>query len=916
MFAPLQSPSVPLDGEWRLKTAHEGQGLEYGYADPALDDSGWDSVRLPHLRHATVEQDTLWYRCRFSAPTPNPSPIAEQHSDRGGGRRFILRFGGAFYRTRVWLNGVDLGNHEGYFQPFGFDVTDRLKSEGNVLAVRCRFPVEAGAFKRKTAVAGIFTDWDCKPYPSAFYPDLPAPNQWTVPIGLWQPVSLQTTGPVLIESLNVFPNVVNPNWGEGVADCAELRVVAMVRNLTAEAQTASVSVEVSPHTGSDHNVIPSAEGAQHDRAGGEAKARGEWQVSLDGGERRDCEFNLTLPRPRLWFPWTHGSPNLYAAKVILEIQPSNLQSPISNCQQVFGVRDIRASIEPGQWEWSLNGRRIFPRGSNYISDFYLDRVTPEGLQRDIELAKNANLDLLRIHAHIAPAGFYRLCDELGVMVMCDFPLIWTYAFELPPDEDAAFHDTVRTQVEDMVRLLGSHPGIILWSMHNEPPWTPDGSFLGSDVHQSATNQQMDENSAACARALDPTRPVIPASGVYDQHLYHGWYTGGWRDNGELHPPFPTEFGVQALPNLDSPFWATVNSNWPVDADDASWAHSGYQSVFWAGPGVGAPSQFSTLTEYVTESQAYQAFFIRYAIDQWRRQKFDPVGGYIHFLLTDGWPAITWSVIDYYRLPKAGYNMLAEVSRPAHVCIDLSEGFAVEHGFHLVFAEGSKLKAGLWLVNDDYRLSGDVEVRWWIERRGGGRLARRLHRALGWMSSQRIPARLPNADERALLLRSLEIPLNKPGEFTFRVQLWWRSQRLDENFVDFRVGEARAHHKAPRRVPGLLVNKVYQVGSLRRTEDGFMFSLKNPAMPVFLQHVADVRVDGQMVEASQVEFVSGGVARRATTITPHTTMEIPSNAPFTAVVRGHPLAPGGHEIEMTVQFLGLGEVSVRLKDKLI
>jgi hypothetical protein len=66
----------------------------------------------------------------------------------------------------------------------------------------------------------------------------------------------------------------------------------------------------------------------------------------------------------------------------------------------------------------------------------------------------------------------------------------------------------------------------------------------------------------------------------------------------------------------------------------------------------------------------------------------------------------------------------------------------------------------------------------------------------------------------------------------------------------------------------------------------------------------------------VEFVSGGVSRRATTITPQAAMEIPSNAPFTAVVRGHPLAPGGHEIEMTVQFLGLGEVSARLKDKLI
>jgi len=89
----------------------------------------------------------------------------------------------------------------------------------------------------------------------------------------------------------------------------------------------------------------------------------------------------------------------------------------------------------------------------------------------------------------------------------------------------------------------------------------------------------------------------------------------------LAPAFPTEFGVQALPNLHSPFWTMVNTNWPVEADDPGWAHAGYQSIVWAGPGVGAPAQFASLAEYVAESQAYQDFYIRYTIDQWRRQKF-------------------------------------------------------------------------------------------------------------------------------------------------------------------------------------------------------------------------------------------------------------------------------------------------------
>ncbi len=62
-----------------------------------------------------------------------------------------------------------------------------------------------------------------------------------------------------------------------------------------------------------------------------------------------------------------------------------------------------AVIEEARWEWSLNGRRIFPKGSNYISDFYLDRVSTEGLSRDLALARGANLDLLRNDLRVGPA---------------------------------------------------------------------------------------------------------------------------------------------------------------------------------------------------------------------------------------------------------------------------------------------------------------------------------------------------------------------------------------------------------------------------------------------------------------------------------------------------------------------------------
>ncbi|MCK4315722.1 MAG: beta galactosidase jelly roll domain-containing protein, partial [Anaerolineae bacterium] len=51
------------------------------------------------------------------------------------GKRATLRFLGVDYRARVWLNGILLGAHEGYFQPFGFDATPALQVGENELAV-------------------------------------------------------------------------------------------------------------------------------------------------------------------------------------------------------------------------------------------------------------------------------------------------------------------------------------------------------------------------------------------------------------------------------------------------------------------------------------------------------------------------------------------------------------------------------------------------------------------------------------------------------------------------------------------------------------------------------------------------------------------------------------------------------------
>jgi hypothetical protein len=118
------------------------------------------------------------------------------------------------------------------------------------------------------------------------------------------------------------------------------------------------------------------------------------------------------------------------------------------------------------------------------------------------------------------------------------------------------------------------------------------------------------------------------------------------------------------------------------------------------------------------------------------------------------------------------------------------------------------------------------------------------------------------------------------------------------------------------VPGLLVNRVYQVGSLRHTAEGFTFGLRNPTTPVSLQRLSELSVDGLPIDPAQVDLVLGAVTRQVSTITPQAPFDFPSGERLTIVVHGLVLPAGAHAVDLTIQIQGIGEISARLKDRLV
>ncbi|MNK00509.1 Beta-glucuronidase [compost metagenome] len=98
--------------------------------------SDWNS-QMPELKYY---EGTIWYARRFD--------IA-----KAANNRTFLYFGAVSYRCRIYLNGKEIGQHEGGFTPFQIDVTDAVKEKDNFLAV------EVNNTRQVDAIPAMAFDW-------------------------------------------------------------------------------------------------------------------------------------------------------------------------------------------------------------------------------------------------------------------------------------------------------------------------------------------------------------------------------------------------------------------------------------------------------------------------------------------------------------------------------------------------------------------------------------------------------------------------------------------------------------------------------------------------------------------------------------------------------------------------------------
>lgn len=700
-------PSVrPLNDAWRLLPV---DSFRQGFYP--LDDDAWIEQDLPAhwQQHPLLERyaGKMVYRKRFA--------LAQSPGGEAPPTRYWLRFNGVFYWSQPYFNGVDLGRSEGYFMPHEYEVTPWLAPE-NTLVVEVECPEERNKFGKRL-ITGVFSHWDCL-------------DPTTNPGGIWLPVELIGTGAIRVAEVLLDADIAERSarvryratLDAAQAGSATLRWTFAPQNFAGEIQTITQTCEL-------------RQGAQ------------------------EISGQLEIRDPQLW--WTHdlGSPNLY--RVTLEALDGSGASDARTL--TYGFR----SFSMRNWIPHLNGVRLFVKGNNYPpTDTRLATVTPERCAEDLRLAQACHMNMLRVHAHIAPPCFYEAADAAGMLLWQDFPLQWLYRRSMLPE--------ARRQARIMVRQLYNHPAIGLWCMHNEPIYVSDTQdervltalrTYASVFVWSWNRDVMDTQLKRVAEAEDPTRTVVRASGEYaipllragtDSHFYYGWYVklygplSAWEPIARLFPNtirFVTEFGAQSFPNYESCLKFLDADLEQIDWDDVT-ARLQFQ------PGIMAHSfdwrSIASLEELVQTTQEYQSAVNRFYIDRLRYRKYRPTGGILPFMFHDPNPSINFSVLDYWRAPKRSYDAMRLAFSPQYIFTLLAQDS---------YPPGAPIDLPIYVINDAQR---DVPVEIEARLRAPDQ-AEAAHVA----RSLRLPA-----DCMALEAERLRLTPDAPG--TYRLELSLRA----------------------------------------------------------------------------------------------------------------------------------------------
>ena len=355
--------------------------------------------------------------------------LKKEFSREDGCRANQLYFEGICHYAKIWLNGHYLGEHKGMFGRPVFDAAPYLQRENTLIVKIENSPARPQPMSEYMdndegwhdgVVINCVYGWHYACIPSR---------------GIWAPVGLEEKKP---SCCSEKPLVSCGDTDEGIVD------ICMKFHGTGGKVTITGEIEGKNHKGKGGSFVFGTE------------------IHTDG---QVVHLQTRIEDPRLWWPVNMGKQNLYTLRLSVVTEQGETQYFYTT----FGMRTIEMGPLPGgpyedrhNWTFIVNGRPVFIKGTNWCTLDVLLRFDRNLYHRFLSLARDQNIQLLRAWGGGMPESdlFYDLCDELGIMVMQEWPTCWD------SQKDQPFDELEETVLVHMPRLR-NHPSLIMWCGGNE-----------------------------------------------------------------------------------------------------------------------------------------------------------------------------------------------------------------------------------------------------------------------------------------------------------------------------------------------------------------------------------------------------------------------------------------------------------------
>ncbi len=596
-----------------------------------------------------------------------------------------LCFDGIAYYSRLWVNGVLIGDHEGMFGGPAADVAEHLNLTGeNEIVVEVKamnYGLEKKLDVRTDEPTPQIVPW-------ALIRDTYGNNGDYIVLGIWGRIRMEFTEKMHISRPYIYTKKADAHKAElmlefEVADgtLEELRSLHFNEIHMCD----SCNMFATGLSGATRDIMVDFSICVREKDTGKEVYRSVKPYDLPDlyklGVRDERYLELPffsatieIEDPRLWYPAGMGEQALYDVTVEMYADGRRLDTQTLTT----GIRTFTARRTDGpryrtrwnDYRFAINGKEFFLKGINWMPIDILLNTDPAEYRWRLMLAKNAGIQLLRVWSgggFPETDDFYNLCDELGILVWQDHMVAntnCTAGYDL---------DVLECQESYNIYRIRNHPSLVIHCGGNE--------FNACHKGNAATMFTI----SRVVKALDPARlyyDVSPEGG--SGHTYvdmePAWFRHRYR-----HLPLLAESGIHSFPTFHSlkqllrpeetvgPMTDIMSSRFRADYPDLLNHFCEYDPVL-VPRALSRISQISNIRalslEGMCEAGQVQAYEFYTQMIQAMRENYPVTGGVMPWVFNRYWTTVGVQMVDGSGRPTHQYYAMKNAYSPVNICLSL------------------------------------------------------------------------------------------------------------------------------------------------------------------------------------------------------------------------------------------------------